>query len=109
MPLPDDFYDDDENYRIRLCMLVSETGFASPGSKINPCDGCGALIWVDESQEIPPLPEGMKLSGDVSVCRHCSADIFKKVEVETPDFIDDQPEWIKDQVKKHFGMEPPLT
>lgn len=107
MALPSNFYDDDVNYRIRLCMLVSEALAVAKGSKINPCDSCDALIWVAESQVIPPLPDGMTVDGDVNVCRHCAAEIFKQSGVETPDFIDNQPPEVVDEVKKFFGLTPP--
>jgi hypothetical protein len=107
MPLPDDFYDEDKNYRIRLCMLLTEAIAVAPGSKINPCDSCGELVWVNETQEIPPLPEGMVLSGDVSVCRNCASEIFQKSDVAEPDFLLKPPDELLDKVKKYFGMTKP--
>jgi hypothetical protein len=107
MPLPSDFFDEDVNYRIRLCMLVDEATAVAFGSKINPCDGCDALIWVNENQEIPPLPEGMTLNGDVNLCRNCAADVFRRAAVEEPVFLEDPPHADIDEVKKYFGMTPP--
>lgn len=110
MPLPSDFYEEDVNYRIRLCMLVegSDVSFVVAGSKINPCDGCGELIWVNETQEIPPLPDGMPLTGDVSLCRNCMAEVYKKVSLpDGPEFIDALPPEVQEEAKRYFGMTPP--
>lgn len=107
MPLPEDFFEDDKNYRIRLCMLVTEAdpNWVVPGSKINPCDSCGALIWVNEGQKIPPLPEGMELHGDVAVCKNCAHSINERsasgVEWAGPP----PPAEIREDVEKFFGLD----
>lgn len=116
MPLPSDIYDEGRNYRLRLSMLVSEAIAVAPSSKIHPCDGCGELIWVAEGQAIPPLPDGMELHGDLSICRHCA----KKVNDEGPSPNDeptflDQPDAtpeMREEARRYFGLgksDSPLT
>lgn len=108
MPLPSDFYDDDKLYRLRLCMLVEEAVAVAHGSRIHPCDGCGQLIWVNETQVIPPLPDGMVADGDVSVCRACAKEIHEKSQVEEPTFLQQElsPE-VMAKVREFFGLESP--
>lgn len=75
MPLPDDIDDDDKNYRVRVCLRVSVNptlGFLT-GSVVGVCDDCGEAIWVDESQPIPPLPDGATIDGDLMMCIECLA------------------------------------
>lgn len=72
MPLPADFWNDDVNYRIRVCMPVALDpiiGFFT-GSKVHQCDRCGEPIWVAEDQVIPPVD--VKISGDVNLCADCA-------------------------------------
>jgi hypothetical protein len=106
MPLPENFFEDDENYRIRLCMLVDDAdpNWVVPGSKVNPCDSCGALIWVNESQVIPDLPEGMELSGDVAVCKVCAAYIGERATEGVEWAGTPPPQVVIEDVKKYFGL-----
>jgi hypothetical protein len=109
MPLPSDFYDDDKLYLLRLCMLVEEAVAVSYGSKIHPCDGCEELIWVNETQEIPPLPDGMVANGSLSVCRNCAKDINEKSQLPAPTFLKQPgvtPE-VEAQAREFFGLETP--
>jgi hypothetical protein len=94
LSLPEDFYDDDKNYRIRLCMTIldADPRLVVAGSKIHPCDRCDTLIWVNESQAVPPLPDGMELHGDVSVCFPCAQAIRDHSEVESPSWLGPTPE-----------------
>lgn len=116
MPIPDDIYEEGRNYRLRLSMLVDEAVAVSYGSKIHQCDGCGELIWVNEIQPMPPMPEGMELHGDLSVCRHCA----KKINDEGPSPNDEPtflnqgpiPEDVMDEARRYFGIgkpDSPLT
>jgi hypothetical protein len=106
MPLPDDFFNDDRNYRIRLCMLVidADPQWVVPGSKINLCDSCDEPIWVNEAQTIPDLPEGMPLHGDVSVCKHCAAKINERATEGVEWAGEPPPEEVIDDVKRFFGL-----
>lgn len=108
MPLPDDILDESKNYRIRLCVLVADAAVVFEGSKIHPCDGCEELVWVDEQQEIPPVPDGQTVDGDLNLCRDCTRSLGG--EMKTPiDFLD-QP-WVspalRDFVRDYYGLGSP--
>jgi hypothetical protein len=104
MPLPDDIHDEGKNYMIRLCMLVDDAEFIIEGSKIHACDGCEALIWVKEDQVLPELPEGVELSGHLSLCPSCIREVTAKSGgVETLPQANIPPE-ILEMAKKYFGI-----
>jgi len=106
MPLPDDFYNDDVTYRIRLCILISENPIAGivNGSKVYPCDSCERPIWVHEDQVIPDLPEGMTLSGDVNVCGPCMAHIHARSKAEEVEWLQEPPADVIAAIKKEYGV-----
>ena len=106
MPLPDDMYDEDVVYRLRLCMLVSDAdpNWVAPGSKINPCDGCDALIWVNESQVIPDLPEGLVAKGVLSICKNCAAEVNERSTEGVGWAGEPPPDAIIEEVKQFFGL-----
>lgn len=78
MPLPPDFRDDDAQYSLRVCMLLEQASPASiaTNSKVYACDNCDRPIWVNESQPIPPHPEGLEWTGHVNLCMPCAAKII---------------------------------
>lgn len=104
MPLPEDFYDEDTTYMVRICMLVDDTNDPSSGSKIHQCASCDALIWVDEDQEVPPAPEGKTLNGCVNVCRLCMRKISKSDGAEI-DLLNELPPEMRGALMKFFGLE----
>ncbi len=107
MTLPEDFFDEGVNYRIRLCMLLKDAVAVAPGSKLHPCDGCDSLIWVNESQPIPDPPDGIVVTGDVNLCNVCSAMVFAAVN-DPSDIqnIDTVPPALRDMARKYFGLPP---
>ena len=107
MPLPADFYDEGVNYRIRLCILLDENPLAglSNGSKVHPCDSCERPIWVHEAQVMPPMPEGMELTGDVSVCGPCMAHIHARAKEDEVTWIGEPPPpSVVASIKKEYGI-----
>jgi hypothetical protein len=105
VPLPSDFYQQDRNYRIRLCMLVSEAISVVPGSKIDVCDSCDEPIWVSGTQDMPDLPDGMELHGDVSVCKNCARTIHQTAHENEVDWLGPPPPpSIEEAVRKFFGL-----
>lgn len=87
MPLPLDFYDEDTEYSMRVCLTVIEAPLIGviTNSKIHQCDNCGDPIWVAEEQVIPDHPEGKEYTGHVVVCGACAKVIIN----EDPD-----PKWL---------------
>lgn len=82
--LPSDFFDDDRNYRIRLCMLVSEADLVMKDSKVYPCDSCDRPIWVHEAMTVPDAD--VEIHGDVKVCNQCMNYIIARAE-EIPQLL----------------------
>lgn len=89
MPLPADFYDDDKNYRIRMCMTIEQAVFVVSGSKVHQCDSCGTLIWVQENQVIPEAD--VRIDGDVALCLSCTQMVHRKTG-EDPNWLGPSPE-----------------
>jgi hypothetical protein len=89
VPLPADFYDEDKNYRIRMCMTIEQAVFVVPGSKVHQCDSCGAPIWVNENQVIPEAD--VEFNGDVSLCMTCTQMVHRLAE-EEPQWLGPSPE-----------------
>lgn len=75
MPLPEDFRDDDRNYRTRIVIRVADNptiGFAT-GSIVTVCDDCGEAVWLNPNQALPDMPNGLENHGDLNVCFQCIA------------------------------------
>lgn len=87
MPLPEDFYDDDAMYSLRVCMTVEEAPLIGlvTGSKVHQCDNCGDPIWVREDQPIPNHPDGIPWTGAVICCTACAKTLIE---------ADDDPTWM---------------
>lgn len=83
MALPNDFFDDEVLYIIRMCPLVEDVNNPTPTSKVHACDSCERPIWVDEAQPIPEV-EDRKVTGIVSLCLSCTAFVNSISDEEEP-------------------------
>jgi len=84
VPLPTNFFDDDVNYRIRVCMLIEQDPLIGlyTGSVVSQCDRCGAPVWYDDQQVIPDVED--EVTGDVALCLDCARWCIEKAEAEDP-------------------------
>jgi hypothetical protein len=73
MPLPSDFHDEGVYYRVRLCIRVEDdpiVGFITQ-SVVSVCASCGEAVWMNDKQELPPMPEGVEVKSDLLICFQC--------------------------------------
>jgi hypothetical protein len=61
----------DEDWAIRVCILVEQAQWISPGSIQKACEDCGRPIWYDPNQPVPTIP-GVFFKGEVSLCFQCA-------------------------------------
>ena len=86
MPLPDDLYSDDTNYRIRVCLDVAANPNALlvEGTVQKPCDGCRDALWVHENQALPDPNDGTKIDGDLNLCVTCVFSVLANTPGDDP-------------------------
>lgn len=85
----------DQNWAIRICRRVATDDgvFFVPvtHSVVKECEECGAEVWYNTAQQIPPLPDGEgPLTGECVLCLICAA-LHIAADEEEPTFLGPKP------------------